>query len=227
MQLFTGMGVVASRDLGRLKAREILRFLQRSDGLEKGSKHASPEDSCFARYVLRIGVICQRAESGSRCWGGSGLPGLSRTDPGLRLRLLPVLSVRLCALWLVRTRLVRRRSFHRSGAMVPRLPWRTGILPARLPGARIHWSRPRLRRRRARLRRTWRIPARRVRSQSGWRWIPRWVPWRHGRWVPRRRLPRRRRSRRTPIDRHWPDSDKTLNGRRNFAGRFLLVYKPA
>jgi hypothetical protein len=107
----------------------------------------------------------------------------------MRIRILWLLPVCLCSLWILRPRMVLGRRIHRRRTLVSRVLGWTRILRWRLLWTRLLWRRircPGLRRSRTSV---WRGFPRRRRA----RW--RWLPWRGQ--FPRGRWPRRQKVSRT------------------------------
>src|SRR5713101_3978249 len=109
----------------------------------RGSKDAIFKASRFTRRLPPFGFLC--ACAARRCRRGNWGARVLRACPCMRLWLLRLLSLRLRALWLLRTGVVRGWHLHRRRSLVPRL-FRTSwlwILPAWLLGTRVWllWSR--------------------------------------------------------------------------------------
>src|SRR5579862_6878369 len=84
---------------------------------EKGVNNALSKVFGFAEHLRTAGSLF----AGASCGGNWNRPRLCQTSARVRLWLLRVLSVRVCALWILRTAMVRGRRLYWRGPVVPRL----------------------------------------------------------------------------------------------------------
>lgn len=103
---YSGLGVFLEVSVGEQQDAKGFRKIRReARRIGKGSRHALHKDCWFARDLPLLRVFRACAESSGRHWRRR--PGLLRPSASLRLWLLRLLPLWLCAVRLLRPRLVR------------------------------------------------------------------------------------------------------------------------